>query len=565
MLSGVRQPPSQPQSTSTSTTPASTPSSTTPAGSAASQPAPTSTFESQPTQPTQPTQQPATTPTTTPETPPAGGPAPWSFSAAVNANRAKATRDALEKYAGGDQRIAQRLTPSIVDALVDGVATPRTNSIIGQEGVLGRRQAMDAARTLAELPQPLFDRVSALLDSAGKGPDGTVPPGASLETERALILKALSARSGPLSNAGSQEQAMGELEWFAGAIRGQARNDVIAQTSVVDVNDQANTSNLNPLDSTVTNDQRADNDGYAQRFTSSCAPAVAAMVRGEADPVFAMMLNGDGLQNSDPAAGASQLEKRILERDRFFSDASPEVTLTQAQLDEYQKSGTLPEGVYHLAGSGVSRVGQQARKVMDDQLDQAVKGYALTQAQADALRKDAQGGTLSDTERVDRDAALKVVREGNNNHPTDFELAAMRSDRPREQFMLIAHALRDLASGVTHQDYWDWSTKDGVPQDTLANMERAVASGLDLPIRLSTPGQDGGHFMVVTDVRNQEGGGREFLVADPWSGRSTWLKEADFANPKSDWPRREFNVFWQQVTDVFAPLDFPVQEALLSQ
>jgi len=139
--------------------------------------------------------------------------------------------------------------------------------------------------------------------------------------------------------------------------------------------------------------------------------------------------------------------------------------------------------------------------------------------------------------------------------PTDFELQAMRGDKPRENFMLMAHALRDLASGVTNTDYWDFNAGASMDGPMMDKMEKALASGIDLPARLSTPGQDGGHFIMFTDVRNQEGQ-REFLASDPWSGRSTWLKESDLGNPKSDWPRREFNVFWQQVTDVFAPIDF---------
>ena len=57
---------------------------------------------------------------------------------------------------------------------------------------------------------------------------------------------------------------------------------------------------------TTTGDTRTDNDGYAQRFTTSCAPGTALMVRGEADPVWAMMINSDGLQNLDPSSGVSQ-------------------------------------------------------------------------------------------------------------------------------------------------------------------------------------------------------------------------------------------------------------------
>jgi len=555
MLEGVRQPQQpQPKPTSAERTATQGPA---PASGSAPSPAKagdTSAFEARPTtQPAAPALTGDTQGTGGAEPSPAKPPA-WSFSATINADRAKATRDALTKYAAADEVARARLTGPVIDALVSGVSTPRTESVLGQEGVLGRRQAMEAAKALVALPQPAYDRVAALLDAAGKR-DGAVPPGASPDTERALILKAVAARTLPLGNADSQEKALGELEWFAGEVRGLTRDEVIGQTSAIDVDDRANTSQANPLDQTVTDDRRTDNDGYAQRFTASCSPAVAAMVRAEADPVFALMLGRDGLQNPDPAAGASQMEKQVLERDRFFDDQSPEVQLTPEQLAEFQKTGKLPPGVEHLKGSAVSRVGEQARKVMDEKLDEAVAAGKLTKAQADALRKDAQGGKLAEPEVADRDAALKAVRDASDQHPTDFELKAMRSDRPREKDMLIAHALRDLSQDVTNNEYWDFNVGKSLSPAFLNNVERSLANGIDLPIRLSTPGKDGGHTILFTDVRNQDGQ-REFLASDPFSGRTAWLTESDLTNPKSDWPRREFNVYWQQVTDVFAPLDF---------
>jgi hypothetical protein len=133
----------------------------------------------------------------------------------------------------------------------------------------------------------------------------------------------------------------------------------------------------------------------------------------------------------------------------------------------------------------------------------------------------------------------------------------MRGDKPREDFMLLAHALRDLAQDVTHNEFWDFNAAGPgkvLEKGQLDGVERLLTEGMDIPMRLSTPGQDGGHFIMLTDVRNQEGE-RQFLASDPWSGRTAWLKESELTNPQSDWPRREFNVFWQQATDIFAPLD----------
>jgi hypothetical protein len=471
-------------------------------------------------------------------------------SSAPNAERATATRAALDQISGQSDQARARLTPEVKDALVAGVATPRTTSALGQEGVIGRRQALEAARTLVALDGPAYDRINALLASAGKA-EGGAPPDASPSTERALILKAVAARSSALLDGGVQENALQEIEYFASQIRGMSRDDLVAQTSVLDLNAGVNASRADPLDPFQTADLRGDNDGYAQRFTSSCAPAVAAMVRAEADPLFALLLNRDGLQAQDPNTDASQLERRILERDRFFDEQSPVVNLTPDQQAEFERTGKLPPGVEHLAGAGVSRLGERARKVMDEQLDNAVQAGLLTQAQADALRKDARGEPLAESERPGRDAALALVREKSNGHPTDAELTAMRGDRPRERFMLLAHALMDLAQDVTHTRYWDFDTGAALDRGELDNVARILQGGHDVPIRLSNPGQEGGHFMLLSDVREQDGE-RQFLTSDPWSGRTAWIKESELTNPKSDWPRREFDVFFAQVTNIFA-------------
>lgn len=526
MVQGVQKPPSQAPSSTTSSQPTTRP--TAPAATAPTGDA--SAFES--------------APATSPATPRPGGTGPV-VSSTPNVERAKATRDRLDQLAGQSAQARERLTDTVKDALVAGVANPRTTSALGQEGVMGRSQAVQAARTLTAMDGPAYDRVNALLASAGQV-EGGAPPDASPTTERALILEAVAARSAALTDPGVQENALQEIEWFASQIRGLSRDDLVTQTSVLDLDGGVNASRSDPLDPFQTADQRTDNDGYAQRFTSSCAPAVALMARAEADPLIALLLNRDGLQNQDPGSDASKFERGVLERARFFSDESRTVILTPEQEIEYRTTGKLPPGVEHDAGAGVSRIGERARKVMDEQLDNAVQGGLLTQDQVDALRKDGRGETLGDTERAGRDAALAFVREKSNGHPTDAELTAMRGDQSQERFMRLAHALMDLTEPATHTTYLDWETM--APWDSVA---RLVEGGRDVPFRLSNPGQPGGHFMMFSDVRMVDGE-RQFLTSDPWSGRTAWINQSEITNPKSDWPRREFDVFFSQLTNVFA-------------
>jgi len=386
-----------------------------------------------------------------------------------------------------------------MDTLASGVATPKTTSILGQEGVLGRRQAMDAARALTGIPQPAFDRVSALLDQAGKGPDGAVPEGANPDTERALILKAVAARSASLGDAGSQDQALGELEWFAGAIRGQNRDSVIQQTSAIDVDDRVNSSGANPLG--LHRHQRQ--EGRQRRVRAALhqllrpgggrhgARRDGPGVRADAELGRRPAERRPGLRRGGPGeagAGAGPLLQRPEPgRGAHRGPAHPRSRRT-ARCPPASSTSPAPP-----SPASASR---PARRWTRSWTRPSMRG-TITKAQAEALRKDAQGGTLADAEKPDRDAALTAVRNTGDNHPTDFELQAMRGDKPRENFMLMAHALRDLASGVTHTDYWDFSAGKSLDTPMMDKVESALASGIDLPVRLSTPGQDGGHFNHV--------------------------------------------------------------------
>jgi hypothetical protein len=184
--------------------------------------------------------------------------------ASPNVDRAIATQVALEKLGQ-----TARLDGMLRDALVRGVADPRTSSSRGAEGFLGKQQALAAAHVLLAMSDADYQRVKNLVESTGS------------PAERALILKAVAAKNDP-----------SDIEVFAGKIAGVDRETLAEATSPLDL------------------DGDRDPESHRQTYETSCAPASSQLVRAEADPIYALALkNGD--------RGAAE-QKQVLEQTRSF-------------------------------------------------------------------------------------------------------------------------------------------------------------------------------------------------------------------------------------------------------
>jgi vacuolar-type H+-ATPase subunit H len=122
------------------------------------------------------------------------------------------------------QPLGSRLTPEIQKSLADGVANPRsTDTDRGARGILGKDQAARAAQTITQMDGGDYETTKQLLAQAGQGADGKPAPGADAGAEKALILKAMAARSDRLKDPGQHEAAFKEVEDFAKDIRGTKR------------------------------------------------------------------------------------------------------------------------------------------------------------------------------------------------------------------------------------------------------------------------------------------------------------------------------------------------------
>ncbi len=482
-----------------------------------------------------------------------------------NADRAVSTYDRLLSLSQESKRAGERLTPEIREALVKGVADPRTASTTGQEGILGKRQAEEAARALVDMPQAQYDTTRSLLSRAGQGSNGQLEPGADAGAERSLLLKSIAARGDRFRESfmdkltgvfrqtrnSEAERAMQEVRGFANEVRGMDRAELIRTTSALDL-ERANTSRVNPDDLRANNDARGDNDGLYQRWEDSCGPTTAQMTRAEADPVYARQLHKDGLNNPAPTSATAREQQQVLEKERFVDGSGREVTLTAEQAKAYREQGTLPNGITAEAGGAVSRLGSQARERLPAQLDAAQAAQELNPTQRSAVEKLVNGQTLSPAEQAQADAGLAALRRRDGGSPTATEVNAMRADAARGgNGMRLNFALADITRQSTHIDYkTNWVGRDGLGAAHLREFNTRLQAGQDVPIRVSDARNSGGHFMLVSDVRG-EGDNRRYLVSDPWSGRTSWVNQRDLLDPNSGFLDKQFGLGWSRVSHFY--------------
>ena len=256
--------------------------------------------------------------------------------AGPNGGRAMHALAGIQGILDEDEDNAERLTPEVVEMLVDGVATRRSDSDRGQEGILGARQARDSANALLEMDDEQYAHTMDLMNRAGKDADGNPIPGADAQTERSLILKAVASREDQIDTNIFQDgwkwlgrqtagtswswlggrtedmDAMDEISTFADQIRGHERTDLIRRTSSIDIHD-TNDSTVDPNNIAANNDTTNDNDGLFQRFGDSCGPTTSQIVRGETDPMFAWHLHEQGINNPDMGTDSASEQERVLE------------------------------------------------------------------------------------------------------------------------------------------------------------------------------------------------------------------------------------------------------------
>jgi hypothetical protein len=95
----------------------------------------------------------------------------------------------------------------------------------------------------------------------------------------------------------------------------------------------------------------------------------------------------------------------------------------------------------------------------------------------------------------------------------------------------LEDTLNEHAGPTTNQEYKAHNVSDGIgsPEDkrsrALNNIESRLKSGADVPIGVKWK-SGSGHIMLMSDVRGK-GPNQEFLVSDPKTGQSSWIKRSD--------------------------------------
>jgi hypothetical protein len=478
-----------------------------------------------------------------------------------NADRAIAAYDKINTVAAGSKEAAARLTPEIREALVNGVANRRTADDVGQEGVLGVKQAEEAAKAIATMPKEQYDALATSLKQAGQS--GSASPRADAGAEKSLILKAVAARADRLAdnpadnlavkNGQAKEteaaRAMKEITDFGADVRGLPRDELINTTTAIDVS-SANTSTTDPYAlRDAGKDTTTNNDGLYQRFEDTCGPTTSQLTRAEADPVFARKVNKEGIASADPAGEIAKEQKATLEKQRFYDANDIEVKPTDAQKAAYAASGTLPPGVsYAEKGNTSTRRSDQANEHLQD----AMKKGGFSDYMTAAVNKKVNGQPLGWIEGIAANMGLKKLQAQDGGHPTNDEQGWIKNERVANHAgMQLAPALNDITSQSTHINYkTNWVGAGGVTDATLTGLDTRLKNGQDVPFRVTDAGNNGGHFMMISDVRG-EGANKKYLVSDPYSGRTAWVDGADMKNKNSPWLKDKFGLGWTEISHTY--------------
>ncbi len=430
--------------------------------------------------------------------------------ASPNAERAAETWSGLERLRTSSRTARDRLTPEIREALVRGVAEPRTGDDLGSEGVLGRSQALRAADTLVRMPRARYDETRDLLSRAGTG--HRVSPSADPQAERALLLDAVAARSDSLRGRGrAADASMTELRDFATDVRGLGRDELIRTTSAADLSRRDDVRR--GIDGSV---GRADDDGLTQRFTDSCAPTTAQLARAELDPVYARRLHREGLVSGSGAGAAADEERRVLTA---------------------------------RGGSARSRDAQDAI----GRASAAATAAGLSEPERARLGRYLRGERLSTDDLMGVAIDLERMRSRSPSAPSAEEVRLIRGDHARGAGMELSPALGAIARGVAHGRYVERDHARGLSSAAVGDLSRRLEAGHDVAIRVSDARGRGGHFMLITNTRATESGAREFLISDPWSGRSGWVSQSALTTPGTTEFNSRFGLSWDRVTTTYSP------------
>lgn len=422
----------------------------------------------------------------------------------TRATRATSPRAATASIDAHEPARARRSAPPTADlrgalgAVLDEATTLRRSAAPeGRERLLSAAEAARFEALFAGLPSTIAERIIELVKS---------PRGEAAPVARALLVRAALARLPKLARS---ERPLATLEAFARSLRGRSADELLAKSTVLDLDSTKSTSALDPLalferrgvvHARGHGDVGTNNDGLFQRFTASCGPTVIEMMVAQADPVFAFALHG-------PAAGAGVAS----------SDTDDRAGVFQRELLE------------DLGGIALGLADAQLRARFRNAVGRLVADGALEPREAKALKAHVERrGPM--TRAVAKGLAL--LRESFDGFPAARTISDLRKKKlPERDEGLGTHefaaALARHVSPMIGTYYRPTNPPDGFARGGawrhLEGVTRALSSGVDVPFGISEPA----HWMLATAVEGAKPE-RRFLVSDPASGRTAWIAEDAF-------------------------------------
>ena len=372
---------------------------------------------------------------------------------------------------------------AVANALVDAVQTPRSGGDNGIDGVLTAHGARAAADVWTTATDATRTRLSALLDDATQ------------VAERSLILGAVVPRGAALTSS-EPEQALAQIEAFAGAIRGMPRAELMQMTTLIDIDETHDSVADTPFTNTV--DGKTD-DGLFQRYVSSCGPTSIEVLLGNLDPIYAFDVRTAGIATNPEMK--DDFQRAVL-----------------VKYGENVRSRIVP--AYQAEARG-ALTGLRAEGVLSATQTADLQGYLLNRAKPTAGTKAALTTMRA---HVDGFPSAEVVRTLRDYEPVDPSKTYGRIG-----WQNVGRVLNDVvgeAAGVQYEQVSLYDTADATDTGAFvaangARLQAAIESGPGVLFKTLQPA----HFWTLNGVKS-EGETRSFQVHDTWTGKTAWVTEA---------------------------------------
>jgi hypothetical protein len=429
---------------------------------------------------------------------PTGQPLEEEIKVSGNPARAKRALDQL-KVLQADKKSSNRLTDPLIEILVWGVANSRSSSEVGKEGILGVEQALNAAEALIAMPLQVYMDIVIKLNLTG----GTKSGWDQRQVESALILKGLAARKTMFDS--HSPKASQEIGRFAQEIRDKPTDELINDTSVRDI---------------------GDSKGLKQQFTMTCGPTSIQIIKGEADPIYALQVSNQEKKKYDLTGFETSVardQKRILEKSvvpRYVYKKWTEFTTkTDIIIDDTSINISIRNGLHNFRAD--------------------LEGYKLLGLPNDSDLKEQGIETSRSIGFEDKDF------DSFKNYKPWSVVPGMYEDTFDDKSRM---ELLDVTAGEIlsreHLEFTPVGESENYPTKnldaSLADLWEALDKGRDIGVTIyysdaSGGHASGGHYMVFTDCKGSQAD-PQFLLSDPWNGTSKWFTMAELKNG-------EFNKF----------------------